>query len=383
MSIRVAIVGIGNCASSLVQGVALATKNGDDLLKGVTYKDIGGYKPSDISFVLGFDIDVRKVGKPIGEAIYEEPNCAYTIFEDARSMETGEVFSAPVLDGVAPHMLKGHASERFIPTNELGVSHELAVLLLKERKVDILINYLPVGSQEATEFWANVCIEARVSMCNCIPVFIASDPVWEKKFADAGINLIGDDMRSQFGASVLSQMLQELAAARGHTVKCHIQRNVGGNTDFRNMESKDRLVSKKISKENVLRGVMADNTGSSFLHAGPSEYIRYFKDSKKANFHIEMEGFGGAPVTLDAELNVEDSPNSAGVVIDAIRFLKVARELGVCGSLRGASAFTQKTPPKQMLFSEATAECDALARRELTSSTRAQIVHSVIKKTVF
>jgi myo-inositol-1-phosphate synthase len=370
MPIRVAIVGIGNCASSLVQGIALS-KNGNHLLKGVTYPEIGGYKPSDIDFVIGFDVDVRKIGKQISDAIFSEPNCAFEIYKDAYKMDTGEVYTAPIMDGVSPHMLKGHASERFIPTNELGVSHDLAVLLLKNHTVDILINYLPVGSQQATEFWANVCIDARVSMCNCIPVFIASDPIWEKRFADAGINLIGDDMRSQFGASVLSQMFQELAQARGHTVKCHIQRNVGGNTDFRNMENKERLISKKISKENVLRGIDVDST--SYLHAGPSEYIRYFKDKKKANFHIEMEGFGGAPVVLDAELNVEDSPNSAGVVIDAVRFLKVARELGICGSLRGASAFTQKTPPKQMLFSEATAECDALARRELTSSTRSQL----------
>lgn len=370
MSIRVAIVGIGNCASSLVQGVALA-KQADSLLKGVTYPDIGGYKPSNIDFVIGFDIDIRKIGKSISEAIFSEPNCAYEIYKDAINMHTGEVYTAPALDGISTHMLKGHASERFIPTNELGVSHDLAVLLLRNNDVDILINYLPVGSQQATEFWANVCIDARVSMCNCIPVFIASDPLWEKRFSDAGINLIGDDMRSQFGASVLSQMFQELAQARGHTVKCHIQRNVGGNTDFRNMENKERLISKKISKENVLRGV--DTESNSYLHAGPSEYIRYFKDKKKANFHIEMEGFGGAPVVLDAELNVEDSPNSAGVVIDAIRFLKVAREMGVCGSLRGASAFTQKTPPKQMLFSEATSECDALAKRELTSSTRSQL----------
>jgi myo-inositol-1-phosphate synthase len=370
MTIRVAIVGVGNCASSLVQGVALA-KHDAESLRGVTYPDIGGYKPSDLEFVLGFDIDVRKVGKRISEAIFSLPNCAFEIYADAYVMKSGEVYAAPLLDGVSPHMLTGHASERFIPTNELGVSHDLAVKLLKENAVDILINYLPVGSQQATEFWATVCIDAKVSLCNCIPVFIASDPVWEKKFIDAGINLIGDDMRSQFGASVLSQMLQELAAARGHKVNCHIQRNVGGNTDFRNMENKERLVSKKISKENVLRGV--ESNVSSFLHAGPSEYISYFKDSKKANFHIEMEGFGGAPVTLDAELNVEDSPNSAGVVIDAVRFLKVARELGICGSLRGASAFTQKTPPTQMLFREAVAECDALSRRELTRSTQAQI----------
>lgn len=373
MSIRVAIVGVGNCASSLVQGVCLA-KSGEGLLTGVTYDVIGGYEPKHIDFVIGFDVDKRKVGRPITQAIFSSPNCAYEIYKNTTSFVSGQVYSSPVLDGAAPHMLLGDDSERFILTNELPVSKELAVMLLKDNKVDILINYLPVGSQEATEFWAEVCIAAQVSMCNCIPVFIASDPSWEKRFIDAGICLIGDDMRSQFGASILSQMLQELAMSRGHTVKCHIQRNVGGNTDFRNMEDKNRLVSKKISKENVLRGV--DGTNGAYLHAGPSEYIRYFGDSKKANFHIEMEGFGGAPVTLDAELNVEDSPNSAGVVIDAIRFLKVAREMRICGSLRGASAFTQKTPPKQMLFSEAVKECDALARREYTDSTRGQVLFS-------
>ena len=184
-------------------------------------------------------------------------------------------------------------------------------------------------------------------------------------------------MRSQFGASILSQMLQELAFERGHHVKAHIQRNVGGNTDFLNMEDSSRLASKKISKENVIRAqneIRGISTDDSFLHAGPSEYIPFYGDNKVANFRLELEGFGGAPVTLDAQLSVQDSPNSAGVVIDAIRYLKVARELGVVGALRGPSAFTQKTPPDQMMFADAVYECTELAARRLTDSTRNQLI---------
>ena len=197
-----------------------------------------------------------------------------------------------------------------------------------------------------------------------------------KKFIDRGIPIIGDDMKSQFGASILSQMLQELAFERGHKVKCHIQRNIGGNTDFLNMTNQDRLVQKKISKENVIRSqndirdIPQDDT---FYHAGPSEYIGYYGDNKVANIHMEMEGFMGAPVTLDAQLSVIDSPNSAGVVTDAIRYLKVAREMGIRGSLRGPSAFTQKTPPQQLSFKDAIFECDALANREYTDITRLQV----------
>jgi myo-inositol-1-phosphate synthase len=244
--------------------------------------------------------------------------------------------------------------------------------ILLENKVDVLINYLPVGSQLATEFWANIAIENKISFVNCIPVFIASNKEWEKKFYDNKTTIIGDDMRSQFGASILSQMLQELAFERGHKVKAHIQRNVGGNTDFLNMEDKSRLSSKKISKENVIKSqneIRNISIDGSFLHAGPSEYIAYYGDNKVANFRLELEGFGGAPVILDAQLSVQDSPNSAGVVIDAIRYIKVANELGIYGALKGPSAFTQKTPPKQMMFVDALKECEALANRQYTDST--------------
>ncbi len=373
-TIRVAIVGIGNCASSLYQGLTYYNgytkgKERDGLMKG----DIGGYNVRNVDVVAAFDVDYRKVGKTLREACFALPNCT-PVYE--RNVPDGPIVQmGPVLDGIASVMERYPEDQAFRASSEQPVD---VVQVLLDRKVDILINYLPVGSQKATEFWADACIQAGVSFLNCIPVFIASNPEWEQKFIDAGIPLVGDDMKSQFGASILSQMLQELAFERGHRVKCHIQRNVGGNTDFLNMTEQSRLKSKKISKENVIRSqndIRGVAVGDSFLHAGPSEYIRYYGDNKVANFRLEMEGFLGAPVILDAQLSVIDSPNSAGVVIDAIRYLKVAREMGLVGALRGPSAFTQKTPPQQLTLNETVAECDALANRKLSRFTERQTKH--------
>jgi len=388
--IKVAILGVGNCASSLVQGVEYYTKFSDKK-SGLMADDIGGYKAEHIEFVCGFDIDERKIGLPLKEAIFAKPNC--TIILHAAVASEAPIYRSPVIDGVSPQMAAYPVANRFLIKDELKTTDALLdevaydksfvaglrteiVQHLKDHQVEVLINYLPVGSQLATEFYAEICIELGISLVNCIPVFIASDPEWEQKFIDAGIPIIGDDMRSQFGASIVSQMLQELAFERGHHVKAHIQRNVGGNTDFLNMEDKNRLKSKKISKENVIRAqndIRGISTADSFLHAGPSEYISFYGDNKVANFRLELEGFMGAPVILDAQLSVQDSPNSAGVVIDAIRYVYVARELGLVGALRGPSASTQKTPPQQMMFSDAIYECHALSKRELTASTRKQL----------
>ncbi|WP_138476961.1 inositol-3-phosphate synthase [Dyadobacter bucti] len=391
--IKVAILGVGNCASSLVQGVEYYTVFSEKK-SGLMADDIGGYKAGNIEFVCGFDIDERKIGLPLKQAIFAKPNCAIVLNPDVRS--EAPVYRSPVIDGVSPLMANYPPDNRFIikenlkPTDLLASpgAHDAAFVQelkqeiirhLKDHEAEVLINYLPVGSQLATEFYAEICLELGISLVNCIPVFIASNPEWEQKFIDAGIPIIGDDMRSQFGASILSQMLQELAFERGHHVRAHIQRNVGGNTDFLNMEDKNRLKSKKISKENVIRAqndIRGISTEDSFLHAGPSEYIAYYGDNKVANFRLELEGFMGAPVFLDAQLSVQDSPNSAGVVIDAIRYVYVARELGLVGALRGPSASTQKTPPEQMMFNDALYECHALAKRELTESTRRQLMQT-------
>jgi myo-inositol-1-phosphate synthase len=393
--IKVAIVGVGNCASSLVQGVEYYTTF-SELKSGLMADDIGGYKAADIEFVCAFEVDDRKIGLPLREAIFAKPNCTLVLNSDIKS--DAPVYPSPVLDGVSPQMAAYPAENRFVIKSELAETDLLAqseqynkdlvasmrskiVAQLRQHEAEVMINYLPVGSQLATEFYAEICLELGISLVNCIPVFIASDPQWEQRFVDAGIPIIGDDMRSQFGASIVSQMLQELAFERGHHVKAHIQRNVGGNTDFLNMEDKARLKSKKISKENVIRAqndIRGISTQDSFLHAGPSEYIAYYGDNKVANFRLELEGFMGAPVILDAQLSVQDSPNSAGVVIDAIRYVYVAREMGLVGALRGPSASTQKTPPEQMMFSDAIYECHALANRKLTDSTRKQLAKTAV-----
>ncbi len=370
-SIRVAVVGVGNCFSSLYQGFEYYREHKEDNIPGVMYADIGGYRTSDIEVVAAFDVDKRKVGKPVGAAIFAQPNCA-RVFQ-------AEVPAGPVvqmgkpLDGVSDYMQEQpeEFGFRLAKTKPVDV-----VRVLKDTNADILINYLPVGSQEATEFYAQCAVDAKVAFLNCIPVFIASDPVWEQKFIDAGLPLIGDDMRSQIGASVVSQVLQELAFDRGAEVEFHQQLNIGGNTDFNNMMVQSRLASKKKSKENVIRAqndIRGIPVAEHSLFAGPSTFLPYLKDNKVAYFNIRLKGFGGAPITMDLKLSVQDSENSAGVVIDAIRYLKVARELGVVGALRGPSAWTQKTPPEQMMYTDAKMECEALAKRQLTAGVKKQV----------
>lgn len=363
MTIRVAIVGLGNCASALVQGVHYYSKHHGEA--GLVRDKIGQYGVKDIHFTVAFDVDARKVGWSINKAIFSRPNCCAElspgVINDTSGRFDGPVLLGPCLDGISDHMVAESSAdaERFLPMPEIAkVDAVHFAEILKTENIDVLINYLPVGSQKATEFWANTCLLARVPMVNCIPVFIASDPVWSQRFKDAKVAIIGDDMKSQFGASVLSQAFQELAELRGHRVKVHIQQNSGGNTDFLNMVNQDRLKSKKISKENVLRhhGIEPD-----FVHAGPSDYIRVYRDTKVATFHLELEGFCGAPVKLDARLEVQDSPNSAGVVIDALRYVVVAQQSGQYGALEGPSAFTQKTPPVEMPLADAVAACDELA----------------------
>ena len=351
-TIRICIVGVGNCASActffasissiknesalhppptplrappVLQGLAIATTAARPL-SGVTFPSIGGYTPASITPVLSIDVDSRKVGRPLADAIFAAPNCCWPLCNPAEraNLPRTAVLRGPTLDGVAPHMLcEGEAG--FLESPAPPLTRAEAVAALRDSRVDVLINYLPVGSQLATEWWAEACLEAGVALLNCIPVFLASDPSWEAKFVAAGLPMIGDDMRSQFGASVLSQMLEELAYTRGHKVVAHIQQNSGGNTDFLNMTDAARLASKRTSKENVIKaprlymGGGGEASSGGFIYAGPSDYIAHLGDNKVATFRLELEGFGGAPVTLDARLSVQDSPNSAGVVVDAVR----------------------------------------------------------------
>jgi len=334
------------------------------------FEDIGGYAATDIEVVAAFDVDVRKVGLPIGQAIFAKPNCARVFMAEVPAGPVVQM--GHVLDGVSDYMLQQPEDLGFRLSSAKPVD---VVKILKESGADILINYLPVGSQKASEFYAQAAIDAGVAFLNCIPVFIASNPVWEKKFVDARLPIVGDDMRSAFGASILSQMLQELAFDRGFVVDFHQQINIGGNTDFNNMMVQTRLASKKISKENVIRAqneLRGIPVPEHSLFAGPSTYLPYLQDNKVAYFNLRLRGFGDAPVNLDIKLSVQDSENSAGVVIDAIRYLKVAHELGIVGALRGPSAWTQKTPPQQMTYADAKLACEAFAKRELTALHRSQ-----------
>ena len=372
--IRVAVVGVGNCFSSLYQGLEYYKDHDEDAegrpIPGVMFSRIGGYHPADIQIVAAFDVDRRKVGRPCGEAIFAHPNCARVFCQDVP--DGPEVHMGPVLDGVSDYMQGQPEKYGFRVSNEEPVD---VVKILRETNAEIMINYLPVGSKAATEYYAQAAIDAGVSFLNCMPVLTINGPEWEEKFINANLPYIGSDMKSQFGASILSQMLQELAFARGMLVDYHQQLNVGGNTDFNNMMVQTRLSHKKVSKENViraqndLRGIPVDPEA---LFAGPSTFIPYLKDNKIAYFNLHLRGFGDAPVTVDVKLSVQDSENSAGVVIDAIRYLKTAREMNLVGCLRGPSAFTQKTPPKQMTFEDSYYECEMLAKRELTPITQRQ-----------
>lgn len=373
-SIKVAIAGIGNCCSSLYQGLAYYKDADQDQIPGIMFADIGGYRPSDIQIVAAFDVDPRKVGLPLGEAIFAKPNCARIFAPKVPAGPTVQM--GPVLDGVSDYMIDQPEDQGFRISKAKPVD---VVQTLRDSGADILINYLPVGSQTASEFYAQAAIDAGVAFLNCIPVFIASEPVWEQKFIDAGLPIIGDDMRSAFGASVLSQVLQELAFDRGFIVDFHQQINIGGNTDFNNMMVQSRLASKKKSKENVIRAqndIRGIPVPKDSLFAGPSTYLPYLQDNKVAYFNLRLRGFGDAPVNLDIKLSVQDSENSSGVVIDAIRYLQVARELGVVGALRGPSAWTQKTPPLQMMYHDAKAECQAFAVRDITALVQNQIKNS-------
>lgn len=368
--IKIAVAGIGNCFSALYQGFAYYNQNKADEVPGIMFGDIGGYGPTDIEVVAAFDVDKRKVGQPIGQAIFAKPNCARIFMPDVPAgpiVQMGEVH-----DGVSDYMAEQPEDEGFRVADEKPVD---VVQALKDSGADILVNYLPVGSQKATEFYAQAAIDAGVAFLNCIPVFIASDPTWEKKFVDAKLPIVGDDMRSQLGASVFSQVIQELAFDRGMHVDFHQQLNIGGNTDFNNMMVQSRLASKKKSKENVIRAqneIRGIPVPKNSLFAGPSTYLPYLEDNKVAYFNVRLRGFGDAPVTIDVKLSVQDSENSAGVVIDAIRYLQVAKEMGIVGALRGPSAWTQKTPPMQMMYADAKAACAAFAKRELSEALRSQ-----------
>jgi myo-inositol-1-phosphate synthase len=337
--VRVAIVGVGNCASSLVQGrYYYEDATADVAVPGLMHVEVGGYHVRDIDFVAAFDIDVNKVGKDLSEAIYAEPNNTYR-FHDVPKLDV------PVERGMTHDGLGKYLSE--IITKAPGPTADI-VGILKERKVDVMVSYLPVGSEEATKWYAEQALKAGVGFINAIPVFIGREQYWQRRFAEEGLPIIGDDIKSQVGATITHRVLTRLFEDRGVRIDRTYQLNFGGNTDFLNMLERERLESKKISKTNAVTSMMDREVADEDIHVGPSDHVPWLKDRKWCHIRIEGTTFGDVPLNMELKLEVWDSPNSAGVITDAIRCLKLGLDRGLAGTLVAPSAYFMKSPPLQL-----------------------------------
>ncbi|HJQ16534.1 MAG TPA: inositol-3-phosphate synthase [Allosphingosinicella sp.] len=342
--IKVAVVGVGNCASSLIQGRYYYARNVSEA--GLIHEEIGGYRPSDLDFVLAFDVDARKVGKDLAEAVFAPPNCTAVFQPDIPAIGAA-VRMGRVLDGMAGHMDDVPPERGFVRSDDPEPDRDEVVAALHESGAQVLVNFLPVGSEEATRFYMECALAARVAVVNCMPVFIASDPAWEKRFAERNLPIVGDDIKAQLGATIVHRVLTSLFRQRGVTVNRTYQLNTGGNTDFLNMLDRSRLASKKESKTEAVQSTLSERLASENIHIGPSDYIPWLNDNKLCFLRMEGSLFGNVPMNLELRLSVEDSPNSAAVVIDAIRCCKVALDRGIGGALIGPSAFFCKHPPEQ------------------------------------
>ena len=350
--IKIAIAGVGNCASSLLQGIEYYRKQGNIDAIGLMHRNLGGYFPYDIEVAAAFDIDRRKVGKDVSEAIFSLPNCTTAFCSEVP--ETGvEVKVGRVLDGCSEHLINYPEDCRFLPVEGEGATKEDIVNTLQASGAEILLNYMPVGSELAARFYAECALEAGCAFINNMPVFIASDPEWAKRFEEKKLPIIGDDIKSQLGATIVHRTLADLFRKRGVKLERTYQLNTGGNTDFLNMLNRDRLVSKKISKTEAVQSVLAERLENGNIHVGPSDYVSWQKDNKVCFLRMEGKLFGDVPMNLELRLSVEDSPNSAGVVIDAIRCCKLALDRGRGGILYQPSAYFMKHPPEQYPDDEA------------------------------
>lgn len=344
--IKIGIVGVGNCASSLLQGISYYRgKNNIDAI-GILNWSINGYTPVDIKVVSAFDIDQRKVDKDIHDAIFELPNCTKRFVDHMPKAEVN-VSMGKILDGFSEHMKNYDSNHTFLLANKKEPTKSDIVQILKKTGTEILLNYLPVGSEEATRFYAECALEAGVSFINNIPVFIASDPSWAERFKSRGIPLIGDDIKSQLGATIIHRALTSLFEKRGVRVKKTYQINTGGNTDFLNMLDRHRLGNKKISKTAAVQAVLSKQLENRNIHIGPSDYVPWLNDNKVCFIRMEGRVFGNIPMNIDLRLSVEDSPNSAGAAIDCIRLCKLGMDRNIGGVLEAPSAYYCKYPPVQ------------------------------------
>jgi myo-inositol-1-phosphate synthase len=342
--VRVALVGVGNCANSLLQGVEYYKDSPDDqFVPGLMHVNLGGYHIRDIEFTAAFDVTTDKVGKDLSEAIWAHPN---DTIKFAEVPKTGiEVQRGMTHDGLGKYISE-------VVTKAAGETADV-VGILRDTKTDVVVNYLPVGSDAATKWYAEQVLEAGCAMVNCMPVFIAREAYWQRRFEEKGLPIIGDDIKSQVGATITHRVLTSLFRERGVRLDKTMQLNVGGNSDFLNMLERDRLESKKISKTNAVTSMLDYDLGAKNVHVGPSDYVPWLSDRKWAYIRMEGSAFGDVPLNLELKLEVWDSPNSAGIVIDAVRLAKLALNNGVTGALEGPSSYLMKSPPKQVPDDEA------------------------------
>ncbi len=361
--IRIAIVGVGNCASALVQGIHhCRAKEGEPV--GLMHADIGGYAAGDVDVVCAFDIDARKVGHDVAEAIFAPPNCT-TVFHPQVPHQGVSVRMGRILDGCPAHLRDDAADRGFVPADAEEPDQAAVVEALRSTGADLLLCYLPVGSERAVRFYAECALQAGVGFINNIPVFIASDTSWASRFAEAGLPVVGDDVKAQLGATITHRMLVDLFRQRGVKLDRTYQLNTGGNTDFRNMLEQDRLASKKISKTEAVQSAAGeDRLADGNIHIGPSDYVAWQADNKVCFIRVEGRLFGDVPVHLEMRLSVEDSPNSAAIALDAIRCGKLAMDRGLAGALIGPSACFCKHPPREMSDVEAHRRTEAFIRGE-------------------
>jgi myo-inositol-1-phosphate synthase len=342
--VRVAIVGVGNCASSFIQGVQYyRNASRTDFVPGLMHVDLGGYHISDIEFVAAFDIDKNKVGLDLSKAMFAKPNNTVK-FSDVPNLGV-KVNRGMTHDGIGKFLAD-------IVKKAPGETSDV-VGILKKSKADVLVSYLPVGSEEATKWYVEQALQAGVAVVNCIPVFIAREPYWQKRFEDKGLPIIGDDIKSQVGATIIHRVLTRLFRDRGVKLERTYQLNFGGNTDFLNMLERDRLMSKKISKTRSVTSQLDYDIGADNVHIGPSDYVPWLHDRKWAFIRLEGRSFGDVPLNVELKLEVHDSPNSAGIVIDAVRCCKLALDRGIGGALEGPSSYFMKSPPVQYSDNEA------------------------------
>jgi len=361
--IKIAVVGVGNCASSLIQGIHYYDESRRDGAVGLMHWEVGGYCPSDLEVVAAFDIDRRKVGRDVTEAVFAEPNCTAVFCEDLPKLGV-PVRMGRILDGYSPHMEEFPEHRRFEPADTLEADQAEVVRVLRETGAQILVNYLPVGSEAATHFYIECALEAGLGVVNCIPVFVASNPEWAERFRERGLPIVGDDIKAQLGATITHRVLTDLFRRRGVELEHTYQLNTGGNTDFLNMLNRSRLASKKESKTEAVQSVAAHRLADDDIHVGPSDYVAWQNDNKVCFLRMEGRLFGDVPMNIEMRLSVEDSPNSAGVSIDAIRCCKLALDRGQGGPLEAPSSFFMKHPPVQVPDDEADRQTERFIRGE-------------------